>query len=181
MKIYIFTFLIICLSGRDEIEESRNAKIFSIFVQNVPRHSIKEVDGGDYVSLEIDSYSKYSTIPIYCAFNTTEDIEQFKYQYRSYKTNDWSDFVTSLFWNGYSTNYTKKGTEYNFTMYWTRTSSLKYLLFIPQKIGGSNKITIQNDYPSNVSTIIGLIVIGVIVVGFVIFVAFIFIKKKFCS
>ena len=181
MKIYILIFLIICLSGRDEIEESRDTKIFSFFVQNIPRHSIKEVDGGDYVSLEVDSYSKYSTIPIYCAFNSTEDIEKFNYQYRSYKTNDWLDFATSLFWSSYSTNYTKKGTEYNFTMLWTRTSTQKYLLFIPQKIGGSNKITIQNDYPSNTSFIIAIIVLGVVFGGLALFLLFAFIKKKCCS
>ena len=66
-------------------------------------------------------------------------------------------------------------------MLWTRTSTQKYLLFIPQKIGGSNKITIQNDYPSNTSFIIAIIVLGVVFGGLALFLLFAFIKKKCCS
>ena len=178
MKTYIFVFLIICLSGKDELEESQNAKINSLFVQNIPRHKKKEVDGGDYVSLEISSYSKYSTISAYCAFNSTTDIDHFNYQYRAYDTNDYMDFVTSFFWDGTSTNYTKNGNEYNFTIHW-KYSSYKYILFIPEKVGGKNKIVIQNDNLSNsIINMIALIVAIVIILGIVIVIGIKVIRKK---
>ena len=163
MKKCLLLVLFICLSAKDEITESNNAKVFSFFVQNIPRHTVKQVDGGDYVSLEISSYTKGSYIDVYCAFNSTEDLDSFSYKYRSYDTNDMIDFITSLFWDGTSSTFTKNGTEYNFSMSWKRTSSYDYLLFIPQKIGGDNKITIQNDYPCiDYLTIIMFVISGVL-------------------
>ena len=48
-------------------------------------------------------------------------------------------------------------------MSWKSTSSYDYLLFIPQKIGGDNKITIQNDYPCiDYLTIIMFVISGVL-------------------
>ena len=179
MKKCLLLVLLICLSAKDEITESNNAKVFSFFVQNIPRHTVKQVDGGDYVSLEISSYTKGSYIDVYCAFNSTEDLDSFSYKYRSYDTNDMIDFITSLFWDGTSSTFTKNGTEYNFSMSWKRTSSYDYLLFIPQKIGGDNKITIQNDYPrTRYEVIIMLVIFGVIIVAGIIIVLIVIFKKK---
>ncbi len=179
MKKCLLLILFICLSAKDEITETNNPKVFSFFVQNIPRHTVKQVDGGDYVSLEISTYKKGSYIDVYCAFNSTEDLDKFSYQYRSYDTNDMVDFITSFFWDGSSSKFTKNGTEYNFSMSWKRTSSYDYLLFIPQKIGGDNKITIQNDYPrTRYELIILFVVLGVVVVAGIIMVLMAVFKKR---
>ena len=97
MKKCLLLVLFICLSAKDEITESNNAKVFSFFVQNIPRHYVSQVDGGDYVSLEIGTYTKGSNIDIYCAFNSTEDLDSFSYQYKFSDSMEMFVFLTGSF------------------------------------------------------------------------------------
>ena len=70
---------------------------FLAFLHNIPRHYVSQVDGGDYVSLEIGTYTKGSNIDIYCAFNSTEDLDSFSYQYKFSDSMEMFVFLTGSF------------------------------------------------------------------------------------
>ena len=175
MKKYIFILLIICLSAKDELTDMSDTKIFSFFVQRIARYSKKDVNGGDYVSLVISSYKDKAKIKAYVSFSSTSNLTEFKYQHRSYDTDDMVDFVTSFFWDSSSKVFTKNGTQYNFTLTWTRTSKFNYLLLIPQKIDGNNEMTIQLDYLKEtplyktIILIVVLVVLGLLAIILIIF------------
>lgn len=182
MKVFAIFTLILYISAK---EEKSNANIITtekipltgIFVTEISRHYSKKAKGGDYVSLDISSYTRNSDINIYVTFKSEIPTYKIYYKYKSSNSDDLADFEIGFFTQSSSENCVKNGTEYTFTLTWTKKSS-HYLLFIPEELDGVDEYTIQNgELLTENEKLIRYIIFGII--GLIIIVGVLIVLIKY--
>ena len=181
MKPYILLIVLYLISAKEESTNTTisDGKLSFLGVTTISRHSSKKVTGGDYVALEVDSYTKRSSYVIKIIFQCSQFFDKFYYKYKSSDSNFYTEFALGFFTSSSTYDIYRNGTECTVNLWWTR-GTYKYLLLIPGDVEGENKMLIKNDEPlSKTAKIILYVVIGVLVLVFIIVILVLFKKGVF--